>query len=99
VVSDDTPRRVYALVRGLPPDAATWRSDRWTPEMETAVFAIERNDQWLRALLDALLNKKQIPIPGPLEINRPGEEPAPERKRVRPAAGLATLRQLAAPRQ
>jgi hypothetical protein len=61
-------------VLGLPPEAATWRKDRWTPEMETAVFAVERSDMWSRAIYGLFAGKKHG-VPGPLEIARPGDEP------------------------
>jgi hypothetical protein len=79
-----------ALVQGLPPEAATWRVDRWTPAMDTAVFAVERADQWSRALY-GLLAGKEHGVPGPLEITRPGDEP-PESAAKPASVGLAALR-------
>lgn len=40
-------RRLWALVRGLPVDAAVWRDGkRWTQADELAAIAIERADVW-----------------------------------------------------
>lgn len=42
------------------------------------MLLLERMDLWNKALLAALLHKEQIPVPGPIEIPRPGDE---ERKK------------------
>lgn len=40
-------RRLWALVRGLPVDAAVWRDGRhWTQQDELSAVAIERADVW-----------------------------------------------------
>ncbi len=46
-----TPRRLWALTRSLPPDAAWCRQGkRWTQQDELAAIAIERTDAWMRVL-------------------------------------------------
>jgi len=46
-----TPRRLWALTRSLPPDAAWCRQGkRWSQQDELAAIAIERNDAWMRVL-------------------------------------------------
>jgi hypothetical protein len=58
----------------MPADAATWRQDRLPPLEEYTALILERQDQWSRALLDALLHKKRITLPAPLQFERPGQQ-------------------------
>jgi hypothetical protein len=63
------------LASGLPPEANVWREEAWPLPVEFQATALERIDLWGRALLAAVLREKDIPVPGPLEILRPGDEP------------------------
>jgi len=65
---------VWALVKGLPPEAAVWRQHSFTPVEELLVQALERHDEWARAHLQALLHHKKITVPPEFQILRPGEE-------------------------
>jgi hypothetical protein len=48
-------RRLWALVRGLPVDAAVWRDGKhWTQADELQAIAIERSDIWGHRLTVAL---------------------------------------------
>ena len=67
---------------GLPVDACTWRVDRLPPAEELAAFAIERNDIWMKALVDAVL-RQPVTVPAEtVRIPRPGAlnpDPVPAR--------------------
>jgi hypothetical protein len=71
---------VWALVSGLPPEAAVWRQSSFTPTEELLVQFLERHDEWARAHLQALLHHKRIAVPAEFHILRPGEEDKPTRK-------------------
>lgn len=72
---------------GLPPDAAVWRADSFTPTEEFLALLLERYEAWSGAALKALLNHKRILIPAPVEIERPGRAPeAPARVETDPRA-------------
>lgn len=81
VLEQEGCRRLWVLVNGLPADAATWREDVFDRTDELLATLIERRDNWSRALLDALMHKKQIKAPGEITIPRPGTEEA-QRDRV-----------------
>lgn len=74
-VEADGCRRTWALVRGLPRDAATWREDGawWSQETELAAAQIEVADRWGRAMAQ-LLGAKPSALPPPIEIKRPTTE-------------------------
>lgn len=75
-------RRLWALVRGLPVDAALWRDGRrWTQADELAAIAIERGDIWGHRLAVASRAFKRVPEMPPIE--HPERRPA-EPELVRP---------------
>lgn len=75
------PRRVWALVQGLSPDAATWRRDHFPPDVEMVANLIQVVDHWGRqSAIDA--GHKQSQLPPPVQILRPGEEPKQDKKMV-----------------
>lgn len=63
------------LASGLPPEANAWRKDAWPLPVEFQALALERIDDYGQAILKALLRAKDVPVPGPLELLRPGQEP------------------------
>jgi hypothetical protein len=65
-------RRLWALVQGLPPDAACWREDMFTRQEEFAAAQIEVTDQWLSNLAQ-LLGAKRQSLPKPIRVPRPGD--------------------------
>lgn len=67
-------RRLWALVNGLPRDAAVWREEtQWSWERELAAALIEVHDMWGRNL--ALLSgAKKKSLPKPIRVPRPGRE-------------------------
>jgi hypothetical protein len=71
---------VWALVSGLPPEAAVWRQNAFTPTEELLAQFLERHDEWARSHLQALLHHKKVTVPPEVHIMRPGEEPEPARK-------------------
>ncbi|MEA2689628.1 MAG: hypothetical protein QOD51_2235 [Candidatus Eremiobacteraeota bacterium] len=84
----ETPRRLWALVNGLPPDAAVRRQgSAWSQDHELHAIAIERNDYWLHALVVASRGlKKNPPRLPPIEHpdrNRTRDEPSGERPEVK----------------
>jgi len=65
-------RRLLALVRGLPPDSATWRQEHgWGHQEELLASLLELTDAWGRALAQLLGGRVQGK---PLRIQRPGEQ-------------------------
>ena len=68
---------MWALVKGLPPEAAVWRQHSFTPTEELLVQVLERHDAWARAHLQALLHHKKVSVPPEFTILRPGEEDRP----------------------
>lgn len=62
-------RRLCVLLRGLPPEAATWREEtRWTDRDELAAMTVELIDGWGRGLAKLLGGKvsgKALQIPRP----------------------------------
>jgi hypothetical protein len=65
-------RRLFALVQGLPLDAATWREERtWTQRDELAALQVELTDVWGRLIFSALGGK---PKGKPLRIARPAQQ-------------------------
>lgn len=83
------PRRLWALVQGLPPDAATQRNRGWTQADELAATQMELLDVWGRNLTQVLwvgLNLRGRPRFGePLRIEHPGRA-EPEKKKQRASA-------------
>lgn len=75
-------RRVFALIKGLPPGSAIWRKDSFPPVEEMLVQFIERHDEWSHALLMALLGHKRVATPAPFQILRPGEDEEPKRPSI-----------------
>jgi hypothetical protein len=73
---------VHALVMGLPPEAAVWRQNAFTPTEELLVQFLERHDEWSRAHLQALLHHKKVTVPAPFHMLRPGEEQQKPASRV-----------------
>ena len=71
---DTSCRRVYALVMGLPPEAAVWRQHSFTPTEEFLVQLLERHDEWARTHLQALLHHKRVTLPAEFHMLRPGED-------------------------
>lgn len=67
-------RRLWALVSGLPPQAAVWHKEAWTTQDELLATLVEQSDSNARALIHAWTGK--APSGKPLKIERPGgEEP------------------------
>lgn len=86
-------RRLWVLISQLPPEANVWREDAWPLPVEFQALWLERLDLWGRAIVSALLHEKAVPVPGPLEIRRPGER-EPERPKFDPhriAQGLKRM--------
>lgn len=75
-------RRLSVLFEGLPPEAAIWRRDLLPPAEEFAAIQIERMEAWMNAVLQTLLRKKTIDIPGQMHIPRPGQVDEPRPKNV-----------------
>jgi len=73
-------RRLRALIDGLPGDAAVWREDVLPPVEERLAQLMERQDAWFRAIFGALTHQERVPVPGDLEIVRPGDRTIPEEK-------------------
>jgi hypothetical protein len=68
---------LWALVRGLPLDSATWRSG-WTQQDELMATQIEVTDR-LGLRLARMFGAKSVP--DPLRIEHP-DRPEPEQKRL-----------------
>ena len=66
-------RRLNALVLALPPDAAVWREQAYPPTTELIAVLIERQEEWSRAIFQALRNQRRVSVPQPMRILRPGE--------------------------
>lgn len=77
----DTPRRILALVRGLPPDSATFRQDRpgWTQQDEWMAQLVESIDHWgaLQFFL-APNRKKNAKPPPPQRLFKHPDRPEPK---------------------
>lgn len=73
-------RRLWALLRGLPPDSAVWREDTFTPTEEFLVQIMERQHAWNESILGALMGHKKVSVPAAPQILRPGEEMPQPRK-------------------
>ena len=60
---EDTPRRILALIQGLPIDSATWRQDKpgWTNQDELAARAVEGVNHW-GFITARLLGAKKPPL-------------------------------------
>lgn len=69
---------MWALVKGLPPEAATWRRDHFPPQVELLAQLHEQQDRWNRALFGALRRERRVQVPGEVRILRPGEDGKPK---------------------
>lgn len=79
-------RRIWALVRGLPRDAALWREDvpGWTQAHELQAAQIEVTDAWLRAIWQVLYVqtfRKRPPNVRPVRIEHEDRRAAPATRR------------------
>lgn len=76
-------RRLLALIRGLPEDAAIWRQDkpRWTQEHELAAATVEALNHWL-PILAAQWAAKGTKFPAPQRIFTHPDRPAERQSRV-----------------
>lgn len=64
-------RRLWALILGLPPEAATWRKEyQWTWSHELAAANIEVLDGWMRVFARMMGARE---LGKPVQIPRPGE--------------------------
>jgi hypothetical protein len=73
---------LWALIKGLPPESATYSSQRFPPDVEFLATLIERQDAWFDVLLKAHMGAKRVQPPAPLQVRRPDDAPEPERKLV-----------------
>lgn len=81
----ETPRRMTALIAGLPADAAVWgeerrAADEWTRQDELLAVFLESSDAWYRLLFKQLGGKIR-PGAKPLTVRRP-ESAGGERGKV-----------------
>lgn len=86
-------RRLWALVQGLPRDAAVWREDigGWSMQDELAAAQVEVTDQWGRILAQAWGVKRQA-LPEPVRLDHPDRRraaAAPKGKVIRSIDELA----------
>lgn len=65
-------RRLWVLVHGLPPEAATWRQDGdgWSQTDHFLAALIEYVDMWGR--INAQPHYRRNSLPKPVQIDRPG---------------------------
>jgi hypothetical protein len=70
------------LVKGLPPEAGVWRQHSFPPTEELLVQLLERQDEWARSHLQALLHHKKVAVPPHFHIMRPGEQEQTPASRV-----------------
>lgn len=75
-------RRLFALLVGLPEDAAVWREEMggWSRQDELAAVAVEATDFWGRVLAQ-MWGAKDHELPDPVRIEHPDrvrEAPAPK---------------------
>lgn len=88
-VQATSPRRLWALVRSLPADAAIRREGKaWSQSDELQAVAIERNDHWMRWLAIGQ-NRKPKDVPPLPPIKHPDRqcgEPGRSRRQVNPNA-------------
>jgi hypothetical protein len=97
VAVQDTPRRLLALIQGLPPDAATWREDtpNWSQQDELVASLIETTAAWGNQMVSALIavhgGKPQSIEPVRIEHpDRPmPEKPKPKKRRLATPADVA----------
>lgn len=83
-VEDLPPRRLWALIDGLPPEGALGRhrTGGWTEAEHMLATLIETTDYWGRAAA-VIGGAKADSLPKPIRFTRPGMEPEePERKVV-----------------
>lgn len=77
---------MWALINGLPPDAAVWRVDgqQWTLHEELLAIAVERIDAWGVAHARLSGGGKALKDYTPLRVPRPGvqENGAPKRREI-----------------
>lgn len=72
---------MWALIKGLPLESATYSSQRFPPDVEFLATLIEQQDAWQKAHF-LLAAGKSVAPPAPVRIVRPDDEPEPERKLV-----------------
>jgi hypothetical protein len=85
-VAEESPRRLGALVAGLPSDAAVWREDvpAWTQEHELQANVVEAVDHWSRLIFSVLAVLGGNEWPGedvlgpPIRIEHPDRVERPE---------------------
>lgn len=90
-----SPRRLLALVTGLPAGAAVWREERssWSQQDELLATCIEVVDGWGRQLLQALVAVHGGRLQGssePLRIRHP-DRPESESPAAKPATDPAQI--------
>jgi hypothetical protein len=85
-VAQESPRRLLALIKGLPSDAAVWREDQpgWTRQDEWSALTIEALDHW-GPLIFVALGGEASKLPSPVRLfehpDRPGTgKPKPKGK-------------------
>lgn len=74
------PRRLWALVRNLPPESATHRAESLPPVEELLATLVERMDAWNEPQLMLALGQKRVIVPSRMRIRRPSDPPPQERK-------------------
>jgi len=96
-VGVDSPRRLLALIRGLPPEAAAFREDQptWTQRDELLATLIEVTDAWGRQVVATLvaLHGGKVRLPEPVRIQHPerAEAEEPEKHITTDAAEIAAF--------
>jgi hypothetical protein len=96
-VALDTPRRLLALIRGLPPDAATFRDEQpsWTQRDELLATLVEVTDAWGRQVVATLvaLHGGKVRLPEPVRVRHPerAEAEPPEKHITTDAAEIAAF--------
>ena len=68
-------RRLNALVLALPPDAAVWREQAYPPTTELIAVLIERQEEWSRAIFQALRNQRRVSVPQPMRLSHASATP------------------------
>jgi len=87
-VAQGSLRRLNALVKGLPPEAAAFREDRpgWTQRDELQATAIEVTDAWGRQIVAAVVAVQggKVTLPEPLRVEHPDRPKAEIAKKQKP---------------
>lgn len=75
-VETETARRVWVLLRGLPPESLTWRQGTWTLRDELMARTVENIDYWGWVAACQHGGGDIVPRPEPFwHPDRPGSEP------------------------